>query len=68
MKPELARFILVTLVSNSHFLKGVLYGKNAWGALGFPEPKKEPDEFYNLVALLRDMADGIEALSKEKDT
>lgn len=66
MKPELAQFILVTLVSNSHFLKGVLYGKSAWGALGFPDPVKEKDEFTNLVKLFRDMADGIEGLQEQK--
>lgn len=64
MKPQLAQFILVTLVSNSHFLKGVLYGKQAWGALGYPDRTKEPEEHKNLVKLLRDLADGIEKVEE----
>jgi len=62
MKPELSKYVLCTLVSNSNFLRGLLYGKNAWGKLGFPEPEKEADEYYNLIHLLREMADGLEKL------
>jgi hypothetical protein len=66
MKPKLAQYIICTLVSNSHFLKGLLYGKNAWGEHGFPEPAKEPEEYQNLVQLLRVMADGLEKLKEDK--
>jgi hypothetical protein len=60
MKPEFAKYTICTLVSNSHFLKGLLYGKNAWGKLGFPDQDKEPSEHANLVQLFRDLATGLE--------
>ena len=66
MKPEFARYTVVTLVSNSHFLKGLLYGKNAWGAIGFPDAEKEPDELANLSQLFRDLADGLDGLKDSK--
>ena len=68
MKPELARHTVITLVSNSHFFKGMLFAKDAWGRLGFPDPVKEPEEHKNLVQLMRDLAKGIEDIQEAKVT
>jgi hypothetical protein len=67
MNPKLARNTLITIVSNSSFMRGLLFGRSAWGNLGFPDPVKEPEEHKNLVKMLRDMADAVESLKDEEE-